>query len=130
MNRAAAVAGALLGLGFVFFGVLYFVKFANMPLPPQDGSAMAMFTAAFATTGYMKFVKILEIAGGLLTAIPKTRPVGLLVLGPVLVNIVAFHAFVMAGAGLKEPTLLILLALFLFLVWSHRKGIEALVTTR
>ncbi len=54
--------------------------------------------AAFGPTGYMTFVKILELLGGLLVIVPKTRNFGLLILGPILVNILAFHVFIE-----KEP---------------------------
>jgi hypothetical protein len=39
-------------------------------------------------------------------AIPRTRNFGLLILGPILVNILAFHVFITKGAGLFDPMLL------------------------
>lgn len=59
--------------------------------------------AAFVPTGYLTFVKVLEVVGGVLVAVPRTRNVGLLVLGPILLNIVAFHVFVTRGEGLLNP---------------------------
>ena len=38
-----------------------------------------MFLGAMYMTGYLAFVKVLEILGGILVAIPKTRNLGLLV---------------------------------------------------
>ena len=55
---------------------------------------------AFAPTGYLTFVKVLEVVGGILVALPRTRNFGLLILGPIIVNILAFHVFVMKGEGL------------------------------
>jgi putative oxidoreductase len=83
--------------------------------------------AAFAPTGYLNFVKSLEILGGILVAIPKTRNLGLLVLGPILVNILAFHAFVMKGEGLTSPPILILSAMALYLLWCGRREFGGLV---
>jgi putative oxidoreductase len=81
---------------------------------------MAAFFTAFAPTGYLTFVKVLELLGGVLIAIPVTRRAGLLILGPIMVNILAFHVFVTAGQGLLDPPLLILTALMLFLTWAER----------
>ena len=78
-------------------------------------------------TGYMAFIKVLEILGGVLVAVPKTRNLGLLVLGPIIVNILAFHTFLMKGATLVDPVNITLSALALFLLWSERKAFARLV---
>lgn len=71
-----------------------------MPPPPPEGTPPALFMGAFAPTGYLTFVKVIEVIGGVLVAIPFTRNLGLLVLGPIIVNILAFHAFITKGEGL------------------------------
>jgi len=81
---------------------------------------------AFGPTGYMTFVKVLELIGGILVIIPKTRNVALLILGPILVNILAFHQFV-AKDGIFQPMLLVICALALYLLWAGRKAWSALV---
>ena len=65
--------------------------------------------------------------GGILVAIPRARNFGLLVLGPILVNILAFHAFVMKGEGLFSPLLLIITALAAYLLWCGRKAFAGLL---
>ena len=110
------VAGALLGLLFIMASVMFLLKLAPNPKLPE-GSPIALFMGAFGPTGYMTFVKIFELSGGILVAIPRTRNLGLLVLGPVIVNIVAFH-MAFAPAGLAIP--LLLLAAEVYLAWSHR----------
>ncbi len=127
MKIAANIAGALLGLLFVVFGSNFFLNFIPMPPPPPEGTPVAMFFGAFFATGYLAFVKVLEILGGLLVALPRTRPLGLLLLVPIIVNILAFHTFITAGAGLLEAPLLLIVALTLFLVWTHRRGLAALL---
>lgn len=62
-----------------------------------------------------------------MVALPKTRALGLLILGPIIVNILAFHIFLTKGAGLLDPPVLLITALSLFLVWSHRAGFCALL---
>ena len=119
MRIASIIAGALLGLLFVASGVM--VLFKLVPTPPlPEGTPPAHFMAAFAPTGYLTFVKVLEVVGGGLVAIPRTRRMGLLVLGPIIVNILAFHAFVTGSQGLFGPLVLLVCALTLFLVWVER----------
>lgn len=127
MKTAAAIAGALLGLLFIMAGVVVLFNLAPTPPPPPEGSPMAGFFLAFGTTGYLTFVKVLEVLGGILVAIPKTRRAGLLVLGPIIINILAFHGFVTRGEGLFSPMLLVIVALTLFLVWVERAAFAAFI---
>lgn len=120
------VAGILLGLQFVMAAVMVLFNLVNAP-PPPEGSPAAMFFGAFGPTGYLTFVKIFELIGGILVAIPKTRNFGLLVLGPIILNILAFHAFVTKGEGLFSPRLLFIVALALYLLWVERKKFAGLL---
>lgn len=113
-----SIAGALLGLVFLVFGLNFFFKFLPVPSPPADTPAAAFMGAMF-TTGYLAFVKVLEIAGGLLVAIPKTRRVGLLLLGPIVVNILAFNVFIAPG-GWTQPPVLLVTILSAALLWFER----------
>lgn len=126
MKHLPTVAGILLGLLFAAFGLVVLFKLVPVqPLP--EGTPAAHFMAAFAPTGYLTFIKVLEVLGGVLVAIPRTRKLGLLTLGPIIVNILAYHAFVMQGEGLLSPVLLILVALSLYLLWVERKAFGALL---
>jgi hypothetical protein len=78
-------------------------------------------------TGYLTFVKVLEIFGGLLVALPRTRNIGLLVLGPIVVNILAFHIFLTKGAGLFEPPVIAIALLSAFVLFSERKAFAGLL---
>lgn len=102
LNRITA---ALLGLVFIVFGSNFFLKFLPVPQPPE-GSPAAMFLGGMFASGLLAFVKVLEILGGLLLAIPATRNLGLLVLGPIIVNIFAFHIFFSGPASLLEPMMI------------------------
>lgn len=82
--------------------------------------------AAFATTGYLQFVKVFELLGGILVAIPKTRNLGLLILGPIIINILCFHGFV-AKDGIFQPILLVISFAALFLLWAERRAFGGLV---
>ena len=59
------------------------------------------------------------IVGGVLVAIPRTRRAGLLVLGPILINILAYHLFVQ-GEGVFAPPLVVIVLITLFLTWTER----------
>jgi putative oxidoreductase len=72
-------------------------------------------------------VKVFELIGGILVAIPRTRNFGLLVLGPIIINILAFHVFIAKGAGLFEPPLVLIVILAVFLLWSERKAFAQLI---
>ena len=97
----------------------------EMPELPKD-TPPYYFMAALGPTGYMTMVKIVELLGGLMVLIPKTRNIGLLFLGPVIVNILAFHQFV-AKDGILKPDLLGIIALSLFLLWVERARWRALI---
>lgn len=121
------IASVVLGLLFLMASVMFFLELGPKPTFPE-GSAIAHFFAALGPTGYLKFVKVFELVGGLLVLIPRLRNFGLLLLGPVIVNIVAFHIFL--GGGFKDllsPMLLITLVLSLYLLWDGRKKFAALL---
>lgn len=133
MKLATNIAGGLLGLLFVMSSLVILLKLGPaQPQPPAD-SAAGMFMGALVPTGYMTFVKVLELIGGLLVAIPRTRNFGLLVLGPIIVNILAFHIFITQGASLKETAPLVTTALVAvlaaFLLWSGRKAFAGLANS-
>lgn len=125
MKIAAIIAGILLGLLFIMSAVTVLFQLVDIPEPPA-GTPVASFMAAFGPTGYMTFVKVIELLGGILVAIPETRNLGLLCLGPVIVNILVFHQLV-AGDGIFQPMLLGIVALSLFLLWVERKAWKGLV---
>ena len=118
MKILAAIAGALLGLVFIAFSSMFFL--GMMPKPPEDTPEIVLtFMGVFAPTGWLTFVKSCELIGGILVAIPKTRNFGLLVLGPIIINIAVFHLLVAKGGFVPIPLFLCLLSLFLLL--SERK---------
>ena len=125
MKYLPNIAGGLLGFLFVVFGMMFLLK-PDMPAPPE-GSPQALFMGAFAPTGYLHFVKVLEVLGGLLVAIPRTRNFGLLILGPIIVNILAYPVFVTKVADLLNPILIVIVLLAAFLLWAERKAFAGLL---
>jgi putative oxidoreductase len=125
MKLATNIVGGLLGLAFIAFSLLFFFG-PTPPAPPAD-SLPGKFMAGFGPTGYLTFVKLCELIGGILVAVPKTRNLGLLVLGPIIINILCFHGFVMKGEGLFSPVIIIIVVAALFLLWSERLAFGGLV---
>ena len=122
MKIATIIARTLLGLIFVVFGSNMFLHFIPMP-PPPEGPARDFMTALF-VSHHLYVIGALQVAGGLLLLTGRWAPLGLTVLGPVIVNILAFHVL-MAPAGLG--TAMVASALALFLVWRYRENFAGLV---
>jgi len=121
------IAGVVLGLLFVMSAVVVLFNLIKAP-PPPEGSPVAMFFGAFGPTGYLTFVKIFELVGGIFVMIPRLRNFGLLLLGPVIVNIIAYHLFIDGGfKDLLNPMLLITIALSVYLLWVGRKNFASLL---
>jgi putative oxidoreductase len=121
MKIATIISRSLLGLVFVVFGSNKFLHF--MPMPPMSGEAGAFMGAMF-VTHYLYVVATCEVIGGILLLTGRYAPLGLTLIGPVVVNILAFHTF-MAPSGL--PIALVVSALALFLLWSYREHFAGLV---
>ena|SRR6218665_3381601 len=126
MKYLPIIAGVLLGLLFLMASVTYFLM-PMPPLPPGTPEPVLKFMEAFGPTGYMTFVKVCELIGGLLVLIPRTRNLGLLILGPIIINILAFTVFVSKGVGAPIPMLAMIVVLPLYLLWVERKSFAALV---
>lgn len=126
MKYLPTVAGAVLGLLFVVFSAMVLFRLAPIPPPPPADTPVGMFMGAFFGTGYIILVKICEMVGGILVAFPKTRNFGLLVLGPVIINILAFHIFI-AKDSLLNPILILITVLPLYLLWVERKKFLSLL---
>ena len=73
---------------------------------------------------YMYVIGALQLAGGLLLLIGRYVPLGLTLLGPVIVNIMLFHIF-LNTEGL--PIAIAVSAMAVFLLWSYRSAFAGLV---
>lgn len=120
------IAGLVLGALFVMASTMFLLKLGPQPTFPE-GSPIAHYMAAFGPTGLMHFVKVFELTGGILVAIPRTRNFGLLILGPVIVNIIAFHIFIGSPKGLLDPMLDVIIVCALYLLWVARRQFAGLL---
>ena len=82
------------------------------------------FIGAMMDTGYVKVVGFCQVAGGLILLTGRYIPLGLTLLGPVIVNILCFHIF-MNHQGWQLAS--VVAALALFLLWRHRANFAGLL---
>jgi uncharacterized membrane protein YphA (DoxX/SURF4 family) len=117
MKYLPTIARILLGLAFLIFGLNGFLNF--IPPPPTGIPQGAMeFGAAMMKTGYLlQLVKGTEVLAAVLLLLNRFVPLALILLAPVLVNIIAFHAF-LAPSGVTVPVVLLILELYL--AWTYR----------
>lgn len=124
-RHAPTAARILLGLVFAVFGLNFFFGF--MPQPEHAGEAGAFLGALFAT-GYMfPLIKVTEITAGLMLLSNRFVPLALVLLAPVIVNIVAFHA-VLEPAGLAIAGFVLVLELYL--AWSYRDAYRGVLAPK
>ena len=82
------------------------------------------FMGALINSGYVYVIGVFQVLGGLCLLIhPRFVSLGLLLLGPVIVNIVLYHIF-MDPSGL--PLAVIISVLALFLLWIYRYKFPAI----
>ena len=122
MKYATIAIRSLLGLIFVVFGSNYFFNFPP-PMPKMEGPP-AEFMGAMIATGYLGAVKVVEIIGGLLTLSGRYTTLGLLFLGPEIVNIMFFDIFM---AKAFNPPGLAVAAFSLFLLYAYRKNFAGIL---
>ena len=121
MKTLTIIARSLLGLIFVVFGLNAFLQF--MPMPPPQGLA-GDFSKALFVSHYFYVVAVLQIAGGAICLLGRFVPLGLTLLGPVIVNILLFHIF-LQPSGL--PLAVVVSALALFLLCVYRGAFSGLL---
>ncbi len=124
MKTASTVARYLLGLIFFVFGLNGFLHF--IPSPPPPGIA-GQFIGALFVSHILVVVFLLELIPAILLLANRYVPLALVLLGPVIVNIVLFHAF-MAPSGL--PLAAIVVVLWLLTAASVKSAFSGLFQHR
>jgi len=116
MKIAIIIARVLLGLAFVVFGLNMFLHF--IPQPKETPAPLvADYMQALFMSGFIYVVGACQVAGGLLLLIGRFVALGLVILGPVIVNILLFHIFLQHN--LPTPAIVVAV-LGAFLIWAYR----------
>jgi putative oxidoreductase len=105
MKTASTISRYLLGVIFVVFGLNGFLNF--IPTPPLSG-VVGQFVGALFVSHYLIAIMSIQLVGGILLFINRFVPLGLTLLGPVIVNILFVHVF-MDPTGLPRAALVIIL---------------------
>lgn len=92
MKIAKLILYILFGLMFVNAGLNKIFNY--MPMPELSPEQIKFFTAFTSITWMMPLVAIVEVIGGLLFMIPKTRALGGIVILPVMVGVLVHHTTV------------------------------------
>ena len=122
MKIATNIARILMGLIFLIFGLNKFFNFIPAQMPP--GTA-GQFAGILFTTHYLWIIALIEIVSAALLLLNRYVALALTLSGPVVVNILLFHAL-MAPSGLPIG---IVLALCWFTVFAgHRTAFSPLFT--
>lgn len=125
MRIASLIARILLGLMFLIFGLNGFLHF--IPQPPPPAGVAGQFLSALAASHYLVLVFLLQLVGGALLLANRFVPLALVLLGPVIVNILLYHAL-MAPAGL--PPGIVALVLWLVVFTSVRSAFAGVFAMR
>jgi putative oxidoreductase len=121
MKIVALIARILLGLVFLVFGANGLHPF--LPMPPPPGGLAGQYVTALFQSHYAVVPFLVQLIGGILLLVNQFVPLALTLLGPVIVNILCFHAFMEPG-GLPMACVVALVWFFLFYV--YRKSFEGL----
>jgi len=126
VRKLPTVARVLLGLVFFVFGLNGFLHFIPQP-PPSPGPMMDFLTGLMGTGYFIPLLKGTEVVTGALLLSNRFVPLALIVLSPIVINIVAVHAFLApAGLGLA----LFILVLQVYLAWSYREAFAPVLRAR
>ena len=115
MKYVIIAARVLLGLMFLAAGLLGILH-PMTPPPGMPPDAVTLGTI-LAVSGWMKFVDVLMVLGGLLLLVGRYVPLGLVLLGPVVVNILLFHLCLEGGKGIVPGIVAAVLEVFLIFVY-------------
>ena len=122
-----AAARILLGLSFFVFGLNGFLNFVPPPPTPMPAGAIA-FSGAMVKTGYFfQMVAGTQLIVGVLLLANRFVPLALALIAPVIVNIIAFHAF-LAPSGIAPG--LVVTALEVYLAWVYRDTYRPMLAMR
>jgi uncharacterized membrane protein YphA (DoxX/SURF4 family) len=125
MKILTLIARLLLGLTFVVFGLNGFLNFLSMG--PMPSGLAGQFIGALILSHYYWVVAALQLVGGVLLLVNRFVPLGLVLLGPVIVNILLYHVFLNpVGIGLA----IVVTILWFIVFYAHRQYFSGIFLQR
>ena len=125
MRVLTLVARLLLGVLFLVFGLNGFLNFLSMG-PPPSGLA-GQFIGALFLSHYYWVIAALQVVAGVLLIVGRYIPLALVLLGPIIVNILLYHIFLMP-AGIVLAVVATLLWFIVF--YSYRQYFSGIFVQR
>ena len=125
MKIVVAIARILMGLAFFVLGLNGFLNF--IPSGPMPTGLAGDFINALLKSHYVWVVAFCQVIGGLLLLINRYVTLGLVLLGPVIVNILAYH-LAMDLKGIVPG--LVMTVCWAIVAWSARKNLAPIFSPR
>jgi putative oxidoreductase len=121
MKILVLIVRILLGLMFLVFGLNGFLMF--LPMGPMPTGLAGQFVTALLQSHYVLVVSALQIAGGALLLVNRYVPLGLTILGPIIVNILLYHLLLYhMGVGIA----IVVVILWGIVAFYHRQAFAGL----
>jgi len=121
---STTITRSLLGLIYLFFGLNFFLHYLPTPPPPaQPGAAESFLGGLFQAGYFFPMVKGLEVLLGGFLLLNFLTPLSLVILAPISLNILLFHAF-LAPNNIGVSILIVILHIFLF--WAYRRNYRSI----
>jgi putative oxidoreductase len=115
LKIVSLISRILLGALFVFGGSNHlFNFFGKQPLPPGHAG---QFIGAIIEIGYLNFIGVMEVIGGLLLIVDQFVPFGLTLLGPLVVNIFVLNVLIAPKA---LPVAILMVIFWVVGAWPFR----------
>src|SRR5271168_4827386 len=127
MRFLPIIARILLGLVFFVFGLNGLLHFIPNPKEAPPEAALAFVTAMMKTGYFLPLLGGTQALAGFLLLINRFVPLALTLLAPVIVNILAFHAF-LAPTGFVPG--LVVFVLEIYLAWAYRNAFRPMLAAK
>jgi putative oxidoreductase len=125
MKITSLIARYLLGFIFLVFGLNGFLHF--IPMPPPASPIAGQFMGALFVSHFLVVVFLLQLIPAIFLLVNRFVPLALILIGPVIVNIFCFHAF-MDPKGL--PMAIIVSILWILTAFGVKTAFEGLFQQR
>jgi uncharacterized membrane protein YphA (DoxX/SURF4 family) len=122
MRIVALIARILLGLMFFVFGLNGFLQF--LPMGPMPTGLAGQFIGALFQSHYLWVVAGLQVVGGALLLINRYVALGLVLLGPVIVNILLYHLLLFPTGFLMA---IVVTVLWFIVFYTHRQNFSGIL---
>ncbi len=116
MGKAKIAARLIFGLLWVVFGLNFFFHFLPQPPPPEEGLKFMM--GLMANPYMFPIIKVIEIVVGVMLLANVAVPLALVLIAPISVNIILYHA-VLDPAGMAPALLMVILNVFLGIAYFN-----------